>query len=614
MFCPDISVGVWDKFMNHAFLASIMRTPIVPPLDPWLLGFRLDVYSYLGHWCFATLGLIAHIPSWMVFQLVAPTVAGVSAVQLYGVGKLVLRKFHLLPVILLFIANPSFIYMYITGTEPFYLLSGSAHVIPGALTEYPLYTFLFGDAHAHAMGVFNQAFFILMLVYLFTQWQKLINSERALCAILAGISLGTMVGMNPWDALVYGPLFILAAVLIWHQTHSGEEREEFSGVGRWLSQAFTPLYNDILDIVRKRTDIPHSPAALLYLWILVPLIAFLSYAPFYLMMRSYGTEGVGIVHTKTILPQFFLVFGWFLLLLVCTLYSDIKKRPYLLLIAIPFIVTGYPLIGLILVLLAYLVARREGVPDFLCGCGLLLVLLCELIYVIDTLNSGDWYRMNTVWKFYFSAWLILGVGSLCSASTRVEQFMDQICHTEKGATIEKYLPRLVVGGIVGLILLAPVLNHELGTVSYPEIQGLDAYAWMERMHPDDYAAAMYLRELSGEYALVEAGGEYKLYNARMSSATGIPAILGSPSHERVWRVDNPPGWYEQRRTDLAIIYEQPERASEIMSKYNANLLILGAPEREQYQVPDDLSAYLPDLVPVFTAGQTTIYQRAQDLD
>ena len=605
MFYPDIRIGGWEKFMNHAFLASIMRTPVVPPLDPWFAGGTLEIYSYLGHWCFATLGLIAHIPSWIVFQLVGPTVAAVSAVQLYAIGKLISKKFALLPVIVIFIANPAFIYHYFIGTQLFYLLWASSHLNPGIITEYPLFTFLFGDIHAHAMGIFNQTFFILMVVYLFTQWQKLVNSERAICAILAGISLGTMVGMNTWDALSYAPLFLLAAIVIWYQTRHSKEREESYEVEAPSSKVGARFYNAI-------SEMSSSRAALLYLWILVPLIAFLSYALFFILMPSFVPQGVGIVHTKTTLPDFFLIFGWFLLLIVCTLYSDIKKQPMLLLIGVPFFVLGYPLIGLILVLLAYLIARREGVSDLLLVGGLLLVLLCELVYIVDSLNSGDWYRMNTVWKLYFSAWFLLGVGSLCSVSIRVEQFMERAYLEEKGAIIEKYGAKLVTGGVLVLILLVPILNYELRSVSYSEIQGLDGFSWMENTYPGDYAAAMYLHELPGDHVLVQADGDVDLYYTRMSSFTGIPAILGFSTHEANWRGDNPPGWKEERKADISIIYEQPERALEIMDKYNANLLILGAPERTQYQVPDDISAYLPDLVPVFTSGETTVYQRAQE--
>ncbi|MCL2460907.1 MAG: hypothetical protein FWF19_06130, partial [Euryarchaeota archaeon] len=158
------------------------------------------------------------------------------------------------------------------------------------------------------------------------------------------------------------------------------------------------------------------------------------------------------------------------------------------------------------------------------------------------------------------------------------------------------------------ILGAPLIAY--GTLGglYDHRPTLDGYAWMERAHPDDYAAIVTLRELPGEHVLVEAeGGDY-LYYGRISSATGIPAILGWPFHETMWRGDNPPGWYGERIRDLSTMYEQPDLTSEIMMKYDADLLIVGAPERERYSIPDD-EDYLPDLIPIFTAGATTIYQR-----
>ena len=616
MLAPNVSTYTVANFADYAFFNSIMQTPIVPPLDPWFAGGTLEVYYYLGHWCFATLGIIAQVPSWILYQLVLPTVFSVAAVQLYGIGKLLLKKFSLLPVILLFIVNPAFIYWYVyiaRGHLSFHLLEKSVFVIPGTNNEFPLSIFLSGTAHAHAMAIFNQTFFILMIAYLFTQWQKLINSERFVCAILAGISLGTMTGMNPWDAFSYVPLFLLVAIVIWYQTHSRKDKEEWSGVGTWLSRTLDHLHNDVSDVLQKRTEISSSSATILYLWILVPVVAFLSYAPFLLMMVSTNggsVQGIGIVYSKTTPPEFFLVFGWFLFLHVCTLWPEIKKQPKLLLIVIPFIIVGYPLIGIIFVLLAYLIARHEGISDLLFCCGLLVVLFCELVYIMEAATSGTpLYRMNTVFKLYFSVWFLLGVGALCSASIRVEQFMDQIRHKNKRIIIEEYTTKLVIVGVLALILAVPFLNKEITAPQpYEQIQGLDPFAWMQKWHPDDYSATIYLHELPGEHVLVEAEGPHGQYFARISTVTGIPTILGWVDyHEALFRSGEE--WkLEERITDVRAIYEQPERASEIMGKYNADLLILGAVERERYQIPDDLDTYLTDLVPVFTAGETTIYQ------
>ena len=409
-------------------------------------------------------------------------------------------------------------------------------------------------------------------------------------------------------------IFSLAAIFIWYQMSDEENREnkeERSKAGTWFSRWCTYLYTDISGIYKSRKKISSSSAVILYLWILVPVVAFLSYAPFFLMMRTYGALGIGFVHTRTTLTEFLLVFGWFLFLIICTLYSDIKKRPYLLLIAVPFIVTGYVVIGFILVLLAYIIARHEGIADFLIGCGLFLVLLCELVYMVDAIGA-ELYRMNTVFKLYLPAWLLLGIGSLCIVSIHAEQFINQISHDKRRDNINALIKKCTIGVTLVIILATPFV----GTLNGFGDITLNGHAWLQRSHPDDYAAIEYLRSYydgwsPGTYTIIEAGGGDYLYHARISSATGIPTVLGWAFHEQNWRADNPPGWYGERMADLATIYEQPDQSAKIMAKYNANLLILGVPEREMYQIPDEPDAYFPYLVPIFTEGETTIYERVQ---
>ena len=103
---PTISYA--EKFMDHAFLASVMRTPIIPPLDPWFAGGTLNVYYYLGYWIFGCLGLVSGVPSNIAFNLALPTVFGIATVTLYAIGTLILERFRWLPLLVFFIPNPSF--------------------------------------------------------------------------------------------------------------------------------------------------------------------------------------------------------------------------------------------------------------------------------------------------------------------------------------------------------------------------------------------------------------------------------------------------------------------------------------------------------------------------
>ncbi|NLZ29619.1 MAG: hypothetical protein GX885_02540, partial [Methanomicrobiales archaeon] len=84
------------------------------------------------------------------------------------------------------------------------------------------------------------------------------------------------------------------------------------------------------------------------------------------------------------------------------------------------------------------------------------------------------------------------------------------------------------------------------------------------------------------HVIIEAeGGDYTYYS-RVSSFTGIPAVLGMPFHEYMWRGDE--GRIGERTADLRMIYEQPSRSIDLARKYNATLLYVGVEERDRYTV------------------------------
>ena len=111
------------------------------------------------------------------------------------------------------------------------------------------------------------------------------------------------------------------------------------------------------------------------------------------------------------------------------------------------------------------------------------------------------------------------------------------------------------------------------------------------------------RTLPGDEIIVEAeGGDYTYYS-RISSFTGIPAIIGMPFHEYMWRGDDT-GWFNARLTDIKSIYEDPEKTVPLMKKYHATLLYVGDAERERYKV--NISA--DNLEKIYSVEGTEIYR------
>ena len=553
---PTISYA--EKFMDHAFLASIMSSPVVPPLDPWFAGGTMNVYYYLGYWIFGCLGIVSGVPSDIAFNLSLPTVLGVAAVTVYAIGTLLLDRFRWLPLLIFFLPNPSLFYQILTGSSVSSALWNSTRTITNTINEYPLFSFTWGDLHAHVISIFNQVLLIFLLIYLYKFWDSLESRGRWLICGLAALSLGSMPLINTWDVLIYAPITVLVAALIIMRI-----RKHGQGIGTW------------------------GPLAA------IPPLAIMIYLPFYLVLQT-STGGIAIVRTPSDPFQFLLVNGWFIAVFLLFLHKEIRARPYLLLVAVPFALAGYIAAAIAVIPLVYFLAKKERtIPDILAIFGLAILVIVELFYLKD--NMGDTYfRMNTVFKCYVPAWIILGISSFAMAGAWLARpGRIPVMPAKKSAA----LAILVVGFLFVVPFLAPLdLNYGGRT--------LDGLAYLDSSHPGDAGGVAYLRNLTGNEILVEAvGGDYTYYS-RISSFTGIPAIVGEPFHEDMWRGDTT-GWYSSRPADVRSIYENPDQTVALMKKYNATLLYVGDTERDSYNV----SLPSAGLELVYSGQGTNIYRR-----
>ncbi len=556
---PTISYA--EKFMDHAFLASVIRNPVIPPLDPWFSGGSLNVYYYLGYWMLGCLAIVSGVSSNIAFNLSLPTIFALSAVSLYAIGTLTLERFRWLPLIVLVLPNPALIYQLLTGTavNPAYDASLSwlgTRTITSTINEYPLFSFVWGDVHAHVVSIFNQLFLIFLLLFAWKRWQTLDRASKTLIAGLIALSLGSMPLINTWDVLIYAPLVLVTGVLM---------------------------------LWRDRATIDRSSWAFL---LAVPPVAILCYLPFYLQLQTH-TGAIAIVHTPSNPLEFLWVNGIFIAVFIALLIPEIRKRPLFLLVSLPFALMGYIAAAIAIIPFIYFLTKKDrDYPDILAAFGLAILVVCELIYMKD--NMGETYfRMNTVFKCYLPAWLMLGTATFIMVGKWLPKW-------GKVPVLSARNTALLSMGIVLVLLAAPFAvqyNNGYGTGT------LDGLAYLSTTHPGDAGAIAYLRTLTGNEIVVEAeNGDYTYYS-RVSSFTGIPAIIGQPFHEFMWRGDNS-GWYSSRPADIRLIYEEPEMTVSLMKKYNATLLIVGDSEREQYTV----SLPATGLTKIYSADNTGIYR------
>jgi YYY domain-containing protein len=578
------SVSYAEKFMDHGFIASVMRDPVVPPLDPWFSGGYQNVYYYLGYWMSGALGIVSGVPSGVMFNLALPTVFGLSAVTMYALGHLLAPRFRWLPLAGFFLANPSFIAAVFSGKSLGSAFWDSTRTIAYTINEYPLFSLTWGDVHPHLVGMFDQIFLVFLLALSWRSWGALSRKGRALLIGLIALSLGSMPAINSWDVLLYAPLTVIAGLLVWH-------RYRTSGTGG-LVRRFQAFIRSgparIREALRSPLSLPDKPWAIL---VVAPVIAVLLYLPFYFQIGTQGIEGIGLVVTPSDPVQFLLVYGFFIALILALLAGEVMRRPYLLLIGVPFAIAGYAAAAIAVIPLAYLLIRRKSCAEMVAAAGLGIIILCEFFYLMDRMGE-TFFRMNTVFKFGFAAWLLLSAGSLSMAA----RWLSRVIPAGRPS---RRITALAWAVAVCLLLAAPFvvpLEPPYRSAS------LDGLAYLQEARPDDAAAVTYLREVPGNVTVVEAVGADYTYSSPISSFSGIPTIVGWPFHEYMWRGDRG-GWYGERIRDVQTIYEDPLQIVPLMRKYNATYLYLGDLERSKYRV--NLSG--APLREVFRSGNATIY-------
>ena len=235
--------------------------------------------------------------------------------------------------------------------------------------------------------------------------------------------------------------------------------------------------------------------------------------------------------------------------------------------------------------------------------GALLVLVPEFLYLRDFFG----YRINTIFKFYYLAWLLWAI-----AAAYATNVLWDALHGVAGLVF-----KTTTFLVLALALLYPVMGLWSKTNGFKPAQWeLDGAAYLMRYNPDEAAAIVWLRA-APLGVLAEAAYVYSPYTnyARMSTHSGQVAVLGWVGHEHQWR-----GGYAEmgtREADLQRLYCAPDwpQTQAILAQYGIRYIVIGNLERSTYAAgtpncPSGLSEgkFVRYLEPVFQLGSVTIYQ------
>ncbi len=661
-----VAFGVWalvraynpeiagtEKPMDFAFLNAILRSEQFPPLDPWLSGFGISYY-YFGYLMMAVLTKLTAVPSEVGFNLAIALLFALTAsgafsltynlVQRHaerkGTGQGLATIFGVVGAIFVAVIGNlegllEVLHTRGLGTAAFWgwidvknlatapvggtwiptdnwwwwRASRVVHdVVLGVeqevIDEFPFFSFLLGDMHPHVLGL---PFVLLALgLALNILWSG--REAPWWHALLLGVCIGGLGFLNSWDL----PLYFLICVVAYALANYGR-------LGRFDRQWIT--------------DVGFFALVLMALSIVL-------YLPFWLGLRSQA-RGIGfVVLVKTRLQQYLLMFGTFMYVIMAFLgyglWRTVKalrtdaelgrlRHPVFVGAAALVLLSSAALLVLVkLYLLALLVLLIGGgcvvlwerLRSFTIGSatsgatfvlililmGLLLTSSVEFVYLRDTFDT----RMNTVFKFYYQAWVLFAISSAFGI-----YYLGPWVRARR-----KVLSSVWIAGLVSLFLagmLYPTLATHNKTGGFAGPPTLDGMAHLEGAYGDDLAAIRWLRDhVEDAPVILEATGGSYTNSGRVSVHTGLPTLLGWGGHELQWR-----GNYEEpdkREPDIETLYESPDlgRTSALLEEYDIRYVYIGDLERFTYDIDESVLRKFDVLMDVvYQQGQVTIYERRE---
>ena len=650
------AVSGTEKPMDFGFMNAVLQSRYFPPEDPWLAGHSISYY-YFGHFIMAFLVKLTAVPSSVGYNLAVSLLPGLAAIGSFGLLYNLVRLsggsvkaglgFGLAaPALLMLIGNLEgaleFVRAQGWGGDGFWgwvaidgLEAGpaSSGVFPDShnwwwnatrvintfadgqsldytITEFPMFSFLLGDLHAHVMSL---PFLILGLSIAL----NLFRSEDALSAgwlrlhpieaVAIALFIGSLAFINLWDLpLMAAVLAVLVLVKGYRDSGGDLQRAVLRGAA-----------------------------------LLVPILALsvVLFLPFYWGLGGQSSVIFPLKDVSTRPFLFFITMGLFTVLAVSFILRQLPglRRPNrdeaplagLILVAAlaPLVIWSaivlllkvptegasaalgdvvgrgvWVLPGLAVVFVAsYSAAQRirlgrEPIAAFtllLIAVAFYLLAGVELFYVNDAF-SGAYRRMNTVFKVYYQSWLLLalaGAYGLYYWRSHRPGLQSSSGQEPGRMQLTTRLAHYAWLGVV-IVLLAASLYYPVGAVLDRTgilTQGhafgdntLNGLAFVRDQDPGEYQAIRWLRDEAPWGRIVEAVGDDYSAHGRVSSSTGLPSVLGWKGHELQWRGSSKP--FEGREEDVMRIYQSSngEEVRRLLESYEARYIYLGQRERAAY--------------------------------
>lgn len=568
-----------EKPMDFAFINAMVRTKTLPPYDPWFSGEKINYY-YFGQFITATLIKFTYIPSRFFYNIFLSYLFAQSALGIFTLLNSLTKskKGGLLgSFFLLGIGNLGQVPVILRSFSTLLPINAwywtSTRIMPNSeINEFPFFTFLYADLHSHLVSL-PIVLFLIAVCYQLVLTQSM--RKIILLSAVSGILLGLIRMTNAWDYPTYS-LFTIILILFW-------------------VIAITKEHKLFMNIVK-----------FIFLTAVVFATSTITALPF---LSSYKTGALGIsmfYGPFTRFSDYLIIHGFFIFILIsfcfyklCSFSLRKISRKFRLILLVPFVLFLASLLAhfyfvsflFFLLLLLTIVSfvqkntKEELLIILIFGFAIFLTVVPDIIDF--KLGLG---RMNTVFKFYFQAWLFFAIGSSFAFFTLAKKLQKRKILSWIWITTSvilfifsfSYLPTATFAKIIDR--MSPVNELTLDGEEYMKKSiYLDNNHIIELMY-DHNAIDWINKNITGDKAVLEANTPIYRWGSRISVYTGLPTVLGWDWHEIAHRQYLPPQIIRDRASDIKTLYESynSQQTFLLLNKYNVKYIFLGQLEKAYY--------------------------------